>query len=56
MELQNMPVSKVLELIAKYQGIQRANPPSSSAWLMASTTLQPLFLEMARRQGKGEVL
>lgn len=56
MELQNIPTSKVLELIAKHQGTQRANPPSSSAWRMASAALQPLFSEMARRQGKGEVL
>lgn len=52
MNLQNLPVSKVLEMIAKYQGIQRVNPPSSSAWLMASENLQPLFSEMARRQEK----
>lgn len=51
MDLRNITTSKVLEMIGKYQAIQRVNPPSSSAWVMASAALQPLFLEMARRQG-----
>ena len=52
MELKNFTTDEILGRIYKLQDVQRTNPPSSAAWLMASDALQPLFAEMARRQGK----
>ena len=49
--LMNTP--DLLETIGRLQNIQKAHPPTHPEWIKASTHLQPLFREMARRQKRG---
>ena len=42
-----MSESQIREQIAKLQAIQKTHKPSSSAWIVASELLEPLFAQMA---------
>ena len=52
-----MNESHIREQIAQLQAIQKAHKPSSSAWIVASELLAPLFAQMAdiatKAVGKG---
>ena len=43
---------QVLSQITELQSIQKTHPPTSSAWMVASELLAPLFKEMASIDGQ----
>lgn len=49
--LANNTDAQLLEEIEKLQQIQKTHRSTSPAWIAASSLLEPLFAEMARRQG-----
>ena len=50
--MKNISTETLLKHIAALQDVQKRNPCNSAAWQAASQRLQPLFAEMARRQGE----